>query len=129
MSSTENRAASINGPLAVANASGKTGTHRYDSSISNTSVALPAGMLDPHEKAGRWVRIRSIGVQTDYAFSDGAQTLVLNQTSALGTGNAAAGDTLVADSYEDVQVPAGATHINFISSATGGYVVIRRSEP
>lgn len=126
MSGLMNKAASVAGPIAAADATGVTGVPRYASATSNTSVQIPAGML------GRFYKIMSNGVDTDYAFSLGAPaTLVRNQTSNVGTGSAVAGDTVASGNSEQAMVPdpkSGVVYLNFISSATGGYVIFRCAE-
>lgn len=69
-----------------------------------------------------------MGVDTQVAFSTTARTLVYNQASAIGTGSDVAGWTIPAGTYQDFIVPNDATHINFISSATGGFVELYMSE-
>lgn len=117
------------GPVAAADVSGITGVYRYASSTANTSALVPDKMK------GSFLRIASIGVDTDVAFSTpAAQALVKNQAAALGTGHAAAGFTIPAGGFIDVIVPrhapdvTQAVYLNFISSASGGQVVLYRSE-
>lgn len=129
----EQQAAAVAAPMAVADTTGKRGVFRIASSTSNTSTALPSaatqadGVTRYHWR-GHYVRIQSIGADTQVAFSTTARTLVYNQASAISTGSNVAGWTIPAGTYQDFIVPVDATHINFISSATGGYVEIYMSE-
>lgn len=127
-----NQAAAIAAPIAVADVTGKRGVMRVASSTSNTSAALPTitggDGVTRRAWAGHFVRIQSIGVDTQVAFSTTARTLVINQPSAFGTGSAVSGWTIPDDTYQDFIVPKDATHINFISSATGGFVEFYMSE-
>jgi hypothetical protein len=127
MSAIQNRACLVAAPVAVLDTTGAQGVTRYVSSASNTSVLVPAAMR------GKFYKIKSVGTQTDYAFSIGAaQTLVRNQASALGTGHAAAGDTLTSDEVDPGIIPRTTDdrpiYLNFISSDTNGFVVFRCSE-
>jgi hypothetical protein len=135
MSVAESKAALVKAPVVKADASGKNGVFRVASATSNTSTALPttAGADGVTRKTwnGNFLRVQSLGVDTQVAFSigtDGAATLVYNQASALGTGSAAAGWTIPNGTYQDFLVPKDATHVNFISSATGGFVEFYMSE-
>lgn len=118
-----NQAAAIAAPVAVADATGKRGVMRVVASTSNTSTALPTITGGDSRVRTAWgghfVRIQSIGCDTQVAFSTTARTLVINQASAIGTGSNVAGWSVVSGTYQDFIVPADATHINFISSAAG----------
>lgn len=136
--SYESRDAYIIGPTSAVDTSGRTGVYRYASSTSNVSAVLPSSLATgpvqgPNAIPGKtgpgpFVRIQSVGVLTQVSFTNGAQTLVLNQAAALGTGHASAGWSIPAGSFLDVMVPPNRTHLNFISDDTGGYVEIYCSE-
>src|SRR5512139_2693661 len=125
MSDVLNRACLVSGPIAVADATGATGTMRYATTASSQNVAIPAAMQ------GCWIKLQAVTNQVDWAFGIGsAATIVLNQASAAGTGHASAGDTLAAGATDQVLVPkprdGKPVYISFISSTTGGYFVFRK---
>lgn len=126
MGAMESKAAAVAGPIAAADATGKTGVYRYASSTSNASAAIPSAW------AGKelFLRVLSTGCNTQVAFSltGSAATLAYNQAAALGTGHAAAGGTCVDSVPEHFPVPKTASHISWISSAAGGYVELYLSE-
>lgn len=130
----EQQAAAIAAPMAVADATGKRGVFRIAASTSNTSTALPttttADGVNPRTWCTHYVRIQSIGCNTQVAFSTVARTLVINQASAIGTGSSVAGFTIPSGTYQDFMVPKDAAFINFISDAAGAtcFVEIYMSE-
>lgn len=87
-------------PISAANADGYTGVHRVSVTAAG-SVELPAGM------AGKYLRVQAVGTDIQVAVSYGAAapTLVANQASAPGTGNAAAGVTIANGSFIDGLIP------------------------
>jgi len=123
-----NKANSIKFPVAQADVTGKNGVHAYASATSTTSVPLPSEMV------GRYLKVVSLGCDTMVAISYGAaQTLSLTATGAIGTGNAQRGATVFSSTSVDGIVPKSPSvmtpvFLNFISSATGGYVEIYVSE-
>lgn len=117
MSSAEEKAALIQGPVAAADTSGRTGVARISISGSAQSAALPTAML-----SGGFV---ALWCSTDiqWAFGVGsAPTIALNALGALGVGGATIGITLSAATREHWPVPRGATHIGWIG--TTGYLEI-----
>jgi hypothetical protein len=123
LSTAENKAARIGGFSAIVSAAGKNNVHRYATSASSVSAALPTAM------PGAFMRILSVGANTQIGFGFGAApTLIYNELAAFGTGDVNAGGTCVDGIPEHVIVPPKATHIAWISSATGGFVEFMRSE-
>ncbi len=102
-------------PSAAADTTGKRGVYRIAVSTTAASYAVPAGMK------GNFVKISAVGANCQIAFSTGAagQTLVINQTSALGTGNAAAGATVANGSFVDGIVAKDFTFFNVVADAAG----------
>jgi hypothetical protein len=120
--SIEARSASLGAPISTADSTGAKGVHRIAVSTTAGSSAVPAGMV------GQFVRIQSATANTQIAFTQGAaQTLVINQAAALGTGHAAAGWTVFASSSQSFYVPAKTTHINYVADAAG-FIEIFRDE-
>ncbi len=128
-SNAEQKEASIAAPIAAADVTGATGVYRYASLGTATQVTLTDPATGKHAFKGNFVRIQSRGVSTDVAFGLGSAVVLLkDQLSAINTGHVSAGWTIPADTYIDVIVPRGATHLAFISSATGGFVELMLSE-
>lgn len=122
MSVLDTKAASVAAPVAAADPAGRRGVYRYSSSLSSQSIALPDTSGVKHALRGNFVHVTSVGCNTQVAFSVGPQTLVFNQSSTIGTGHVAAGETVFANCRERRLVPRDATHVNFISDAAGYYV-------
>lgn len=120
-SESQEKAALVQAPIAAADTNGVTGVHRIAITGSTQFAAIPAKLR------GKWVDLYCTA-DVQYAFSSGtsSQTIALNQAAALGTGNAAAGKTLVAGMDKPTRVPLTATFINFIG--TTGYLEIVCSE-
>jgi hypothetical protein len=118
-------------PVSGSDSTGRNTVFRYASSTSTVSAQLPASMI------GGFIRVNSIGCDTMVGLSYGvAQGLNMTFTGAIGTsGTPQCGATVVAGSYLDGIVPnkdaptsVQPVFLNFISSATGGYVEIYVSE-
>ncbi len=126
MGSHSEKAAALAGAIAAADTRGITGVMRYAGSTSNTAIALPVHpekTAGQSSLAGRFLRIRPVGCSVQYAQGFGAApTLVYGQTAAFGTGNIAAGATVVDGTFEDFVVDARTTHLSFICSAGAGTV-------
>ena len=122
-SAIQNKAASKHLPRAVADTTSQSGVQRYASSASNATAAMPDAWK------GKWVTFHSDGVDTQVAYGVGsAPTLVYDQASAIGTGHAGAGATCKDGSPRDFLIPREATHLAWISSATGGFFEMHLSE-
>lgn len=124
MSAILSKAFSKHLPKAAADSTNATGVCRYASSTSNATAAMPEAWR------GKWVTFRSLGgCYTQFAYGVGsAPALVLDQASAIGTGHVSAGATVVAEGSEPFLIPSEATHLAWISSATGGFVEFELSE-
>lgn len=126
MGSHSEKAASIQGAISAADTKAIVGVMRYAGSTTRVDVTLPTGpekTAGQSTLAGRFLRIRPVGLNVQYAQGFGsAPALVYNQTAAFGTGNVAAGATVVDGTFEDFVVDARATHLSFVGSATAGFV-------
>ena len=126
MGSHSEKAAALAGAISAASTTGLTGVMRYAGSASNTAITLaasPEKTAGMSALAGRFIRIRPVGCSVQYAQGLGAAaTLVYNQAAAYGTGNVAAGATVVDGTFEDFVVDARTTHLSFICSAGAGFV-------
>jgi hypothetical protein len=118
----EGKASALMFPVSAADATGLRGVHRYASSTSNQSIALPTGMRS------RFIRVMADGCDVRVSVSVGAHTLVYAQTAALGTGSTASGATIKSGGYLEGLVPSDCTHINFICSAGSEEVEIYCTE-
>lgn len=116
-------AENVTGPLAAADATGRTGVMRIAVTTSADSFVLPTTGAAPGKRStlgGRWIRILAMGANVQYAFGLGsAPSITTNEASAPGTGDANAGATLVASVPEQVMVPSEATHMGFRGDAAG----------
>lgn len=124
-SKNQEQAVLVGHPLAAADATGATGVYRIALTGASQNFAVPAKWL------GRFVRVTvDSTADVQYAFSTGAagQTLVMDQTSAINAGNAAAGSSIFAGQSRDARVPAGATYLNYISTAASGFLELELSE-
>ena len=124
-SKSQEQAALLAHPLAVADTTGLTNVHRIALTGAAQSVAVPAGWQE------RFVRLTVDSTSNvQYAFSTGAagQTLVLDQAAAIGTGHAACGATIFAGQSKDGRVRRGVTFLNFIADAAGGFLEVEISE-
>ncbi len=126
MGSHSEKAAALAGAISAASTTGLTGVMRYAASASNTAITLaanPEKTSGASALAGRFLRIRPVGCSVQYAQGFGAAaTLVYDQTAAYGTGNVAAGATVVDGTFEDFVVDARTTHLSFICSNGTGKV-------
>ncbi len=125
MSKVTDDAANVSHPLAVADSTGIPHVHGLAILATSQSFAIPA------KWQGRIVTLFNDSTNDlQYAFSTGAagQTLVQDQTAAIGAGNAAAGATLEAGESRAGKVRIGATFLNFIGSAASGYLEIEVSQ-
>lgn len=123
-SKNQEQAVLVGHPLAAADATGATGVYRIALTGASQNFAVPAKWL------GRFVRVTvDSTADVQYAFSNGAaQTLVLDQASAPGTGHVAAGSSIFAGQVKDARVRAAVTHMNFISTAAAGFLELELSE-
>jgi hypothetical protein len=121
MSVAADKAASIQGPIAAADATGLTGVMRVAMTGSSQSVAIPT------ELRGKYVDLYCT-VEAQYAFGTGAAapTIVTDQAAALGTGHASAGKTLPAGIDKSVLVPTNATFIAW--KGASGFIELVCSE-
>lgn len=80
------------------------------------NAAIPKSWL------GRTMTLKSIGVGTDYAISEGtaAPTLVFGQAAAIGTGSAARGTNIPSGGSERVFIPPTAKFIAWITASAAG---------
>lgn len=123
MSAIESKALSKHLPRAVADTTSRTGVQRYATATSNASATMPGGWK------GKWVTFQSDGADTQVAYGVGsAPTLVYDQAAAIGTGHAGAGATCKDGMPRDFLIPREATHLAWISSATGGFFEMHLSE-
>lgn len=67
-------------------------------------------------------------VQLGCSYGAAAQTIVLDQVSAPGTGHASAGYTILAGTFLDVLIPGNATFINYIARTGTGVLEYFKSE-
>lgn len=101
-------------------------THQYGLifRVANATSSGQATAADlPSYVRGRYIRLLTVGASVQWCFllrGDTAPTLVYNQTSATGTGNAAAAQTLLDSQPEHVFCPPNAVRVVFISSAAAG---------
>lgn len=112
-------AARISPPILAADATGVTGVFRVACTGSAQNVAVPAGLRGKP----LFITLRAVGVdvQFGYSLTGSAITVVLNQASTWGTGNAGAGATLPDDQSDSHQLPVGATHLCWISASASGF--------
>lgn len=119
----------------TADATNETGIVRVAGSASSVPVAVPSGMK------GRWVRVRSVGVNTNICVTlygaggvsaPTAPTLVYGQLSAFGTGHLAAAASVLSGEYQDLYVPLNAYQFVYIQETATGtlevYVNSRKVE-
>lgn len=109
------KSAAVRLPVCTADATGRNGVYRIAVSTTAASYAIPVAMRN------NFVRIQSVTANSQVAISTGTagQTLVINQASALGTGHAAAGASVLAGSFIDGIMPKGATFLNVVADAAG----------
>lgn len=121
MSSAEQQAALLSHPIAAADVSGVRGVYRYALG-STVNITLPQGLR------GAYVRISVMGDDpVQYACGIGAAPVLSNNaTSAVGTGSAAAGASILGNSSMDAIIPREATHLTIIGGT--GFVELYRSE-
>lgn len=124
MSEIEDKAARVGHPTAAADPTGFQGVYRVALTGALQSFALPSGL------AGRFATLTVVGDQDlQFAFGMGvAPALVLDQLSAPGTGHAAAGKTIFANTSLDRRISRGATHLSFIAKGAGGFLELECSE-
>lgn len=121
------QAARVTGPIAAADATARTGVMRVAFTGSAQTATLPTTGAEKGKKSTlgkRFIRIAAVGANAQWAFGVGsAPTIVLNQTAAVGTGNAGAGATLFNGLPEQLLIPSEVTHIGFIGdNSTTGYL-------
>ena len=125
MSLTEQKAALLGHPIAAADATGITGVYRYALTGSAQSAAIP------EEIRGKFCTLTVFSAD-DVQFAFGvaaAPVITLNQASALGTGSALAGKTLMARIPLDRMIPRAAAFLGWCSTGGGGgYLEIECSE-
>lgn len=115
------KCALIQGPIAAADATGKTGVARI-ALAGASSAALPSYMI-----GGRGFISLFATADIQWAFGIGsAPAIALNAAGALGTGGATIGQTLSAATREQWPVPPGATHIGWYGAS--GYLEIVNSQ-
>ena len=128
----ENKNAAVAFPTATNYAlqpGGKRGVEFLATSATAASFAVPAAWK------GNFLRFKlhANGVSNLYcrvalSFRATAETLVINQTTTPGTGHVASGARLNDGEMVDGIVPHDATFLEWVSSATGGYVEFWCSE-
>ena len=122
------QAARYTGPVAAADATGRTGVMRIAVTGAAQNFALPTSDVASNGKrrsavGGRFIRIVAVGVNVQWAFGYGtAPTIALNEISASGTGDVNAGASLFNSVPEHPLVPSEATHVGFIGDAAAGYL-------
>ena len=99
--------------------------------VANSTSSGQATAADiPENCRGRYWRVLTVGANVQWCFVgdedgiggvDTVPTLVYNQTSATGTGNAAAAGTLIDGVERHVLCPRDAKRVVFISSAATGF--------
>jgi hypothetical protein len=116
------------GPVAAADATGRTGVMRIAVTGAAQSFALPAADSANSGRqrsavGARFIRIACVGVNVQWAFGIGAApTIALNEISVSGTGDVNAGATMFNSVPEQPIIPSGATHVGFIGDAAAGFL-------
>jgi len=125
-------AARITGCIAAADATMRTGGWRIALTGAAQSVALPTAGAEKGKRStlgGRFVRAMAVGANVQLAQGVGAApTVVLNQVSVMGTGNAGFGMTLANGQAESFRLDSAATHLGWVSDAAAGFLELYVSD-
>jgi hypothetical protein len=106
---------SVRLPTSAADSTGKAGVYRIAVTTSANNFAIPTSWQ------GCFLRVQPVGCNAQVAISRAiaAPTLVINQASAPGTGNAAAGATVANGAFLDGIVPKGSTFFCYVCDGSG----------